>query len=140
LQNNPSDRVLRRVLSNVCGFTPSKITSTLLAEFRKYGLTLEKPFRPKVRVVNAQEFKSYHNNGSFIGPPPVVYGVALKTTDVGCAAVSVNDPETTDGFTRIERKLQNDYRPIGENEEPEVSEAVVVSDIEEENEEEADDE
>jgi hypothetical protein len=170
LQNDPSDAVLRRMLTNVCGLDLSHTTATQLSALKTIMLFgNEKPsttlaeypliptpirhrgepttphpllfeddgknthaFQKTVQAVRQwateqgiewvpnEHAPAYHSLVN-LGEGPIDDGSAFDS-----------DGEGTDGFTHYERQAANSNRTIGENEEPDVSDDEVKSDIDDE--------
>jgi hypothetical protein len=136
LQNDPSDVVLRRVLTNVCGLNLSQISTSQLAELKTIILASEE--KPVSVVVECDIDARLQRSGVYKPLPTIITRCREWASNHGMETAPleshdpVNDPETPDEFTRYERQAQNSNRMIGENEEPEWSEDEVTNDIEEE--------
>lgn len=119
LENDASDLVLRRVLTDVCGLDLSSLTTLQLAELRSIVLAPVEP--SKVTVRNVQDL-------------PMVVAVRKWATERGIKIeatadeINLNDGESPDGFTLHANREENSNRAIGENEEPELTEDEVVTD------------
>jgi hypothetical protein len=136
LQNDPSDVVLRRVLTNVCGLNLSQISTSQLAELKTIILASEE--KPVPVVVECEVDARLQHSGVYKPLPTLITRCREWAVNHGMETAPLesndplNDPEVDDGFTRYERQAENANRLIGENEEPEVSDDEVISDIEEE--------
>lgn len=129
LENDSTDKVLRRVLTNVCGLVLSSVTPAQLSELKKIILT---PGEPDSRAAVERKLEPWEDDKNVYKPLPKIITRVREWATAN--HIPLEDAESPDGFTLFEKHTENSNRTIGENEEPDVSEddAITVEDEDDE--------